>query len=108
MPRRLTLLLLIAATLSLTAAARPPAGPYESFRVKTENLPQAEIAGWLLPAQGQGRGTIFFLHGWNNSKERLVGWEWVRDRENWNVLMFDFREHGQSTRTAHLSSLGYN
>jgi pimeloyl-ACP methyl ester carboxylesterase len=88
--------------------ARPPNGAYESFRVKTDNVPQAEIAGWLLQASGRPNGTMFLLHGWNNSKERVVGWEWVRDRLDWNVVMFDFREHGESTRTAHLSSLGYH
>jgi pimeloyl-ACP methyl ester carboxylesterase len=87
--------------------ARPPTGPYESFRVRTDNVPQAEIAGWVLPAAGRAKGTVFFLHGYNNSKEIMVGWEWLRDRENWNVVMIDFREHGESTKTAHLSSLGY-
>src|SRR5215218_7845690 len=88
--------------------ARPPNGPYESFRVKTDNVPQAEIAGWVLPAAGHAKGTMFLLHGWNNDKERVVGWEWVRDRLDWNVVMFDFREHGESTLTSHLSSLGYH
>jgi pimeloyl-ACP methyl ester carboxylesterase len=87
--------------------ARPPNGPYESFRIKTDNIPQAEIAGWLLPANGHAEGTLFILHGYNNNKEFVVGWEWVRDKENWNVVMIDFREHGDSTRTSHLSTLGY-
>ena len=73
----LTLALLLA---GFPAAARPPSGPYESFRIKTDNVPQAEIAGWVLPASGQANGTMFLLHGWNNDKERVVGWEWVRDR----------------------------
>jgi pimeloyl-ACP methyl ester carboxylesterase len=94
--------------LSTAAVARPPSGPYEPFRVKTDNVPQAEIAGWVLPADGRPRGTMFLLHGWNNGKEWVVGWEWVRDRLDWNVVMFDFREHGESTRTRHLSSLGYH
>jgi hypothetical protein len=97
------------------ARARAPLGPYEPFRVKTDSVPQAEIAGWVLPATkggrgagGRGNGTVFVLHGYNNDKERMVGWEWMRDRENWNVVMFDFREHGESTRSAHLCSLGYH
>ncbi|MDB5321865.1 MAG: alpha/beta hydrolase fold protein [Phycisphaerales bacterium] len=98
---------LLALVASNPASARPPTGSYESFRVKTDNIPQAEIAGWVLPAAGHAKGTIFFLHGYNNSKEIMVGWEWLRDRENWNVVMFDFREHGESTKTAHLSTLGY-
>ena len=88
--------------------ARPPKGPYESFRIRTDNVPQAEIAGWVLPAANRPRGTMFLLHGWNNDKHRVVGWEWVRDREDWNLVMFDFREHGESTRSAELSTLGYH
>ncbi|HEY7117027.1 MAG TPA: alpha/beta fold hydrolase [Tepidisphaeraceae bacterium] len=105
--RSIVLVLLALGLVAPAALARPPKGPYESFRIKTDNVPQAEIAGWVLPAQGHARGTMFLLHGWNNNKELVVGWEWVRDRENWNVVMFDFREHGESSRSAHLSSLGY-
>jgi pimeloyl-ACP methyl ester carboxylesterase len=105
-----TRILWVLAVLSLPALvfARPPTGPYESFRIKTDNVPQAEIAGWILPAAGHAKGTIFFLHGYNNRKELMVGWEWLRDRENWNVVMFDFREHGESSQSVHLSSLGYH
>jgi dienelactone hydrolase len=103
---------MVLAACALTPAppvlARVPAGPFEAFRVKTEVEPVAEIAGWLLRAgDGAGKGTLFMLHGYNNSKEYLVGWEWIRDRENWNVLMMDFREHGESTQTPGMSTLGY-
>ena len=90
-----------------SANARPPVGPYESFRVKTDNTPQAEIAGWLLPANGSAKGTLFLLHGYNNNKEYMVGWEWLRDKENWNVILMDFREHGESSNSGHVSTLGY-
>lgn len=107
-PRALqTVLTLALAAWPLVAVARPPHDPYESFRIKTDNVPQAEIAGWMLPAKSHPQGTMFLLHGWNNSKEYVVGWEWVRDRLDWNVVMFDFREHGESSKTSHLSSLGY-
>jgi pimeloyl-ACP methyl ester carboxylesterase len=86
--------------------ARPPTGPYQSFRIKTDNIPQAEIDGWVLPAT-HPRGTVFVLHGYGMNKEDMTGWEWMRDRENWNVVMFDFRQHGHSTRNAHLCTLGY-
>jgi pimeloyl-ACP methyl ester carboxylesterase len=98
---------LFLASTSPGALARPPTGPYESFRIKTDNVPLAEIAGWLLPAKDHAKGTLFILHGYNNNKEFVVGWEWVRDKENWNVVMIDFREHGESTKSAHLSTLGY-
>jgi pimeloyl-ACP methyl ester carboxylesterase len=92
---------------ALRAEARPPRGPYESFHVWTDNDPMAEIAGWVLPAKGRAKGTVFAIHGWNGSKEALVGWEWLRDREGWNVVLFDLREHGESTHSAELSTLGY-
>jgi pimeloyl-ACP methyl ester carboxylesterase len=89
------------------ALARMPSDPYESFRIKTDNIPQAEIAGWLLPAKGSAKGTLFILHGYNNNKSYMVGWDWVRDKENWNVFMIDFREHGESSHSGHISTLGY-
>ena len=90
------------------AHARGPTGPYESFRARTDNVPQAEISGWVLPAAGRAKGTVFVLHGWRGSKEAVVGWEWLRDREAWNVVMIDLREHGESTHTAGPSTLGYH
>jgi len=105
--RRLVVTLLFICAVALSAAARPPTGPYEDFRVKTDNIPQAEIAGWFLPAASRAKGTVFILHGYNNNKHYMVGYEWIRDREGWNVLLPDFREHGDSTRTGHISTLGY-
>jgi pimeloyl-ACP methyl ester carboxylesterase len=90
------------------ALARPPSGKYEHFRVKTDSVPQAEIDGWFLPAGSNARGTVFLLHGYNNNKQFMVGWEWIRDREGWNVIMFDFREHGDSTRSLLPSTIGYH
>src|SRR4051812_36056719 len=96
----LILLACVMGSIATTADARPPIGPYESFHVYTDNVPQAEIAGWLLPAAGRANGTVFVLHGWNSSKEAVVGWEWLRDREGWNVVMIDLREHGESSHSA--------
>jgi pimeloyl-ACP methyl ester carboxylesterase len=90
-----------------SAKGRPPTGPYDSFRVYTDSVPTAEIAGWILPAAGRAKGTVFLIHGWNARKDALTGWQWLRDREGWNVVMFDLREHGESSHSAHLSSLGY-
>jgi pimeloyl-ACP methyl ester carboxylesterase len=86
--------------------ARAPRGLFEHFRVKTDNVPQADIDAWYLPAKSP-KGTVFLLHGYNNNKEFMVGWEWIRDREDWNVVMFDFREHGASSHSFHLSTIGY-
>ena len=50
--RRLVLLFALSLAAPL-AVARPPSGPYEPFQINTDNVPQAEIAGWLLPANGR-------------------------------------------------------
>ena len=98
----------VALFLAAHALARPPRGVYEHFRVTTDSHPQAEIDGWLLPAGPRAKGTVFLLHGYNNNKQFMVGWEWIRDREDWNVVMFDFREHGDSTRSLFPSTIGYH
>lgn len=104
-------LLLLSVSLCLCGTfkslARPPSGPYEPFRVVTDNIPSAEIDGWFLPAQNP-HGTVFVLHGYNNGKEWMADREWIRDREGWNMVMIDFREHGKSTRTRNFSTLGYH
>jgi pimeloyl-ACP methyl ester carboxylesterase len=83
-------------------------GP-QDFRVKTDNVPQATIAGRVFRAQVRSpRGTMIVCHGWHNSKEYCYGYDWVCKDPGWNMVCFDFREHGQSTHTRHLSSLGYH
>ncbi|HYE19804.1 MAG TPA: alpha/beta fold hydrolase [Tepidisphaeraceae bacterium] len=83
-----------------------PAGKFEVVRVKTELEPRAEIDLWYLPA-GRPKGTLFVLHGYNNSKGWSQNLQWVRDREDWNVVMPDFRNHGASSRMLGPSTLGY-
>jgi pimeloyl-ACP methyl ester carboxylesterase len=101
------LLLLLLPPICATGAGRPDA-PFESFTVKTTNIPQADIAGWFLPATS-AKGTVILLHGYNNNKAYMVDWaNWIRRDEKWNCVLIDFREHGQSTRTKHLCSLGYH
>jgi len=84
----------------------PPA-PFERFTILTDSIPRATIAGVILPAQGRARGTLFLCHGYGRSKEYLYGWDWIRRELKWNLVLFDFREHGQSTHSRHLCSLGY-
>jgi pimeloyl-ACP methyl ester carboxylesterase len=91
-------------------APRAPRAPRD-FRVKTDNAPQAEIAGRVFYAStrtGAARGTMIVCHGWHTSKEAGYGYNWVCRDPAWNMICFDFREHGQSTHTRHLSSLGYH
>jgi pimeloyl-ACP methyl ester carboxylesterase len=105
MMRRLTFLCIL--LLTATAFANPPE-PFERFTVHPENSPPASIAGVYLPVDGTAHGTIVFAHGYGQSKERFYGYESLRRRMGWNVAMFDFREHGESSKTLlTISTLGY-
>ncbi|CAN5514372.1 hypothetical protein BH09PLA1_BH09PLA1_07170 [soil metagenome] len=103
------LMVALLAQLSLkTRPAPPPPEPAIRFSVATENIPQAQIDGVVLPAAGDPRGTVFLCHGFSRRKEDLYGWDWIRRELGWNLVAFDFREHGESTRTLHLTTLGYH
>ena len=86
----------------------------ETFRVKTTNIPQAEIAGVALRAGVFAKGTIFFAHGFGCNKETMLRcYDRVPQREGWNAVFFDFRFHGQSQGSSRLfatlfSTLGYD
>src|SRR5215213_9656090 len=97
------LLMLLLPQLSLNKRPAPPAPPEPAtlFSVATDNVPQAKIAGVVLPAAGNAKGTVFLCHGFGRRKEDLYGWNWIRRDLGWNLVAFDFREHGQSTHTLH-------
>jgi pimeloyl-ACP methyl ester carboxylesterase len=38
----------------------------------------------------------------------MYGWDWVRDQLGWNIVVFDFREHGQSSHSPMICTLGFN
>jgi pimeloyl-ACP methyl ester carboxylesterase len=104
---------LIASIISRESHRQPPAHidpplPFVRFNIRTDNTPRATIAGVVLPARGRPRGTLFLCHGYGRSKETYYGWEWIRRELRWNLVLFDFREHGQSTHSPHLCTLGYH
>jgi pimeloyl-ACP methyl ester carboxylesterase len=86
----------------------PPPAPFTQFSVTTNNVPPARIAGVVLPAKGKAKGTLFLCHGWGRSKETFYGWDWIRREQGWNLVLFDFREHGQSTRSPMWCTLGFH
>lgn len=103
------LLMMLLSQLPLHRQSSPTAPPEPAIRfsVLTDNVPQAQIAGVVLPAADKAKGTVFLCHGFSRRKEDLYGWDWIRRDLNWNLVAFDFREHGQSSRTMHLTTLGY-
>lgn len=100
----------LVAQLPLRQQPAPPAPPQpaQTFWVQTDNTPRANIAGVVLPARGTPKGTLFVCHGYGRRKEGMYGLNWIREQLGWNIVLFDFREHGQSSKSIHLCSLGYN
>jgi pimeloyl-ACP methyl ester carboxylesterase len=83
--------------------------PFERFTVKPDKSPPATIAGVYFAVDGaKAHGTIIFCHGYGQSKDRYLGYEAIRRQRGWNVAMFDFREHGESSKSLFsLTTLGY-
>jgi pimeloyl-ACP methyl ester carboxylesterase len=74
--------------------------------LKADSVPAADISGRVV-LSGKDTGTIFMLHGYRGRKEMFNGYEWLAKDLGWNLVSIDFREHGQSTHSKHLCSLGY-
>jgi uncharacterized protein len=53
------------------------------------------LRGWWIPCSGSNR-TIIFLHGYAGSKDPDLKYSPAIHQAGFNVLMFDFRAHGQS------------
>jgi fermentation-respiration switch protein FrsA (DUF1100 family) len=62
------------------------------------------ISGWFIPA-GQSRRTVVVCHGVGANKSNFMGVAPFLHRAGWNVLLFDFRGHGDSG--GHTTSFGY-
>lgn len=59
------------------------------------------LAGWYIPAAngaGPDAATVVMAHGWNDNKSGLLE-NLPSFHDRYNVVMFDFRNHGQSQRS---------
>ena len=92
----------------LGAACRAvSAADAESFTVATDSDPTGEL--WRVPAGVKARGTLFMCHGFARSMWDTRDYRWIAEREHWNVVRFDFREHGASShRALDIPTLGYH
>jgi hypothetical protein len=55
------------------------------------------LHGWWIPAKGEPRGTVYFLHGnAQNISSHLLNVAWL-PKENYNLFLIDYRGYGQST-----------
>lgn len=56
-----------------------------------------EVVGWWVPASAvRANGTVIFLHGYSESKAQGLALTPFLHNASYNVLLFDFRAHGES------------
>ncbi|PVY75937.1 hypothetical protein C8D92_106198 [Tamilnaduibacter salinus] len=68
---------------------------YEDVYVETPD--DETLHGWWLPAHGDAKGTVYFLHGnAQNISSHLLNVAWLPER-HYNVFILDYRGYGQST-----------
>lgn len=74
----------------------PPAAdlPFESISIPSES--GSEIAGWIVPAHGQARGSVLLLHGIRSNRSGMVGRARFLRRAGYNCLLIDLQAHGES------------
>lgn len=67
---------------------------YEDVFLTSED--STSLHGWLLPAQGESRGTILFLHGnAENISTHIGSVHWLPEA-GYNVFLLDYRGYGKS------------
>lgn len=63
------------------------------------------LHGWWLPAVGEARGSVLFLHGNAENISTHIGSVRFLPQQGLNVLLFDYRGYGRSDGTANLEGL---
>ncbi|HOG48119.1 MAG TPA: alpha/beta hydrolase [Anaerolineae bacterium] len=76
--------------------------PYEDVHFAT--CDGLRLHGWFVPAEAP-RGTIIFCHGHGGTPAHDLSYVPALRARGYNVLLFDFRAHGQSE--GRFTSLGY-
>lgn len=63
------------------------------------------LHGWFLPARGEAKGTILFLHGNAENISTHLGSVWWLPAEGYNVFLYDYRGYGYSEGKPSLDGL---
>ncbi len=102
----LATLLLLGGCESLSAFLFFPQTPYVQYPdalgltwepVALETADGEQLANWWLPARGEPRGSVLFLHGnGENISTHLYAVAWLPEA-GYNVLLLDYRGYGAST-----------
>jgi len=99
---------IIVLTLNLSACSKLLFFPYKQHFLTPENLGLAyqdvtlstedniNIHGWLLPAQGKMKGSIYFLHGNAENISTHIESVWWLPAKGYQVFMIDYRGFGKS------------
>ncbi|MCR8923072.1 lysophospholipase [Dasania sp. GY-MA-18] len=68
---------------------------YSDVRIASSD--GVSLHGWFLPAQGEAKGTVYFLHGnAENISTHIASVYWLPER-GYQVFMLDYRGYGLST-----------
>ena len=114
--RRLTPLLLISLFLlqgcsnmffiPMETLVRTPADIKLEYRdIEFESSDGMALHGWLLPAEGDAKGSILFLHGNAENISTHIGSVFWLPSEGYNVFLFDYRGYGKSSGAAELHGI---
>ena len=64
-----------------------------------------DLKGWYAPAEGQAKGTIIYVHGYNRSRVEMLPMADFGHKLGYNSLLFDLRHQGASG--GDVSTIGY-
>ncbi len=114
--RRLTLLFLAFITLlqgcsnmffiPMKKLVRTPADIGLAYRdIEFESSDGMPLHGWLLPAEGEVKGSVLFLHGNAENISTHIGSVFWLPSEGYNVFLFDYRGYGKSGGAAELHGI---
>jgi pimeloyl-ACP methyl ester carboxylesterase len=65
-----------------------------------------DLKGWYVPAEGNAKGTIVYVHGYNRTRVEMLPMSVFGHRLGYDGLLFDLRHQGASGGNE--SSIGYN
>ncbi len=71
--------------------------PFKEIRFPTQN--NCQLYGWWIPAQTESSGpapTLILVHGWGRNVERMRTYIQNLHPKDYNLLVFDLRNHGSS------------
>ena len=85
---------------------RTPADIGLEYRdIEFESSDGMPLHGWLLPAEGDAKGSVLFLHGNAENISTHIGSVFWLPSEGYNVFLFDYRGYGKSRGAAELHGI---